>query len=108
MAREYEASVGATVISTAGDAALSVVDPASASVGRLVNGTFSLAQPVQAAVAGAFAPVGGAPLVLHSYSGPASNDPLTVRFKQTIGASEPLRTGAYAKTFTFTLSTTAP
>ena len=108
MARDYEASVGATVISTAGDAALSVVDPATASVGRLVNGTFSLAQPVQAAVAGAFAPVSGSPLVLHSYGGPVSNDPLTVRFKQTIGASEPLRTGAYAKTFTFTLSTTAP
>ena len=108
VARDYEASVGATVISTAGDAALSVVDPATASVGRLVNGAFSLAQPVQAAVAGAFAPVSGSPLVLHSYSGPASNDPLTVRFKQTIGASEPLRTGAYAKTFTFTLSTTAP
>jgi endo-1,4-beta-xylanase len=108
VADDYEATFGATVISTAGDAALSVVDPATTSVGRLVNGAFSLAQPVQVAVAGAFAPVSGSPLVLHSYSGPASNDPLTVRLKQTIGASEPLRTGAYAKTFTFTLSTTAP
>ena len=62
----------------------------------------------QAAVSGAFAPVGAAPLTLHAYSGPVSNDPLTIRFKQTIGASEPLRTGAYGKTFTFTLSTTAP
>ena len=96
------------MISTAGDAALSVVDPATASAGKLVNGAFSLAQPVQAAVSGAFAPVSGSPLTLHSYSGPASNDPLTVRFKQAIGASEPLRTGAYAKTLTFTLSTTAP
>ena len=76
--------------------------------GRLVNGGFSLAQPVQAAVSGAFAPVAAAPLTLHAYSGPVSNDPLTIRFKQTIGASEPLRTGAYGKTFTFTLSTTAP
>ena len=42
------------------------------------------------------------------YSGPVSNDPLTIRFKQAIGASEPLRTGPYSKTFTFTLSTTAP
>ena len=58
--------------------------------------------------AGAFAPVGAAPLTLHSYSGPTSNDPLTIRFRQTIGASEPLRTGAYSKTFTFTLSTTTP
>ena len=42
----------------------------------------------------------------NTYGGPVSNDPLTIRFKQTIDASEPLRTGAYSKTFT--LSTTAP
>ena len=107
VAKDYEASTSANVISTAGDAALSVVDP-GASPGRLVNGAFSLAQPVQAAVSGAFAPVGAAPLTLHTYTGPVSNDPLTIRFKQTISASEPLRTGAYSKTFTFTLSTTAP
>ncbi len=106
VARDYETSVGATVTSTAGDATLTVVDPAA--TGRLVNGAFSLAQPVQAAVSGAFAPVGGTPLTLHTYSGPASNDPLTIRVKQSIGGSEPLRTGAYSKTFTFTLSTTAP
>ena len=106
VARDYEASVGATVTSTAGDATLTVVDPAA--TGRLVNGAFSLAQPVQAAVSGAFAPVGGSPLTLHTYGGPVSNDPLTIRVKQSIGASEPLRTGAYSKTFTFTLSTTAP
>ena len=72
-----------------------------------MNGTFSLAQPVQAARAGR-SRRSRAPLMLHSYSGPTSNDPLTIRFKQAIGASEPLRTGAYSKTFTFTLSTTAP
>jgi hypothetical protein len=76
--------------------------------GRLVNGAFALAQPVQAAVDGAFGPVSGAPLAIHSYSGPVSNDQLTIRFRQSIGASEPLRTGAYSKTLTFTLSTTAP
>ncbi len=106
VANDYEATVGATVTSTAGDATLTVVDPAG--TGRLVNGAVSLAQPVHAAVSGAFAPVGGSQLTLHSYSAPASNDPLTIRVKQAIGASEPLRTGAYSKTFTFTLSTTAP
>jgi GH35 family endo-1,4-beta-xylanase len=106
VASDYEASVGATVTSTAGDATLSVADPAG--TGRLVNGAFSLVQPVQAAVSGAFAAVGGSPLTLHSYGGPVSNDPLTIRVKQTIGASQALRTGAYGKTFTFTLSTTAP
>ena len=29
-------------------------------------------------------------------------------FEQAIGASDPLRTGSYSKTLTFTLSTTTP
>ena len=108
LAKDYDSSTAATVISSAGDAALSVADPSSTAPGRLINGAFSLTQPVQAAVSGAFAPVSGSPLTLHSYSGPISNDALTIRFKQSIGASEPLRTGAYSKTLTFTLSTTTP
>jgi hypothetical protein len=105
--KDYDAAASANVISTAGDAALSMTD-AGASPGRLVNGAFALTQPVQASVSGAFAPVGATPIALHSYSGPVSNDPLTIRFKQTINGNEPLRTGAYSKSFTFTLSTTAP
>ena len=35
-------------------------------------------------------------------------DDVTVTFTQPIGANEPLRTGAYSKTLTFTLSTTSP
>jgi endo-1,4-beta-xylanase len=106
VAKDYESSVGATVTSTAGDATLTVTDPAG--TGKLVNGAFTLAQPLQAAIGDAFAPIGAAPLTLHSYDGPVSNDPLTIRFKQAIGASEPLRTGAYTTTFTFTHSTTTP
>ena len=37
-----------------------------------------------------------------------SHDTVTIGFKQHIGATEALRTGAYAKTLTFTLSTTTP
>ena len=37
-----------------------------------------------------------------------SNDNVTNTFKQAIGANEPLRTGSYSKTVTFTLSTTTP
>ena len=37
-----------------------------------------------------------------------SNDPVTIGLKQSIGATDPLRTGTYSKTLTFTLSTTAP
>jgi hypothetical protein len=33
---------------------------------------------------------------------------VSLDFKQTIGASDPLRTGTYSKTLTFTLSTTTP
>ena len=84
--------------------------------GRLVNGAFSLPQPVRAAATspagtgGAFAPVGGSasPTSLLTYSGPVSNDPATVAFKQAIGANDALRTGTYSKTLTFTLSTTNP
>jgi amidase len=37
-----------------------------------------------------------------------SNDPVTIAFKQLVKATDPLRTGSYAKTLTFTLSTTNP
>ena len=48
------------------------------------------------------------PSTLLTYGGPVSHDPVTVSFKQTIGANDALRTGAYSKTLTFTLSTTTP
>ena len=69
----------------------------------------SLPQPLQVrANAGAFAPLGAGPLTILSYTGPISNDTVTIGFKQSIGALDALRTGAYAKTLTFTLSTTNP
>ena len=88
--KTYEATTTANVISTAGDAALTT------SGGSLSNGAFTLSEPLQ---------------VLFSkstWSGPASNDPVTITFKQHISATQPLRTGAYSKTLTFTLSTTTP
>ena len=59
-------------------------------------------------VGGAFAPVGAAPLSLLTYSAPVSNDTVTIGFKQPVAANDALRTGSYAKTLTFTLSTTNP
>jgi len=56
-------------------------------------------------------PVGGAasPLTLLTYNAPTpGSDVATLTFKQSITATEPLRTGVYAKTLTFTLSTTNP
>ena len=66
-----------------------------------MNGTFSLTSPLQ---------VAGTPLpsTVKTYAAPVSNDNVTIDFKQSIAANEALRTGTYAKTLTFTLSTTTP
>jgi uncharacterized protein (TIGR03118 family) len=113
---DYTAMTTADVLSTAGNATLAVSDPDPTAPGHLVNGAFALPQPVQVdatsplGTGSAFAPVGGAaaPTTLLTYGGPVSHDLATINFKQTIGANDPLRTGSYAKTFTFTLSTTNP
>jgi hypothetical protein len=59
---------------------------------------------------GVFAPITGTntPLTLLTYAGPVSASQVTIGLKQTVGANESLRTGTYAKTLTFTLSTTTP
>jgi hypothetical protein len=110
--KTYTASMTANVISTAADATLSVADPSPNATGHLVNGTFSLPQPLQAraGTAGSYANVGGssAPTNLLTYNNPISNDQVTVGFSQLINANDALRTGSYAKTLTFTLSTTTP
>jgi hypothetical protein len=91
VAKDYTTSSSANVISTAGDAALSVADP-----GHLVNGTFTLPEPLVVEFSKA------------SWTAPVSNDPVTITFKQHINANDALRTGQYSKTLTFTLSTTNP
>ena len=113
--KDYTATTTANVVSTAGDATLSISDPSTNVPGHLVNGTFSLPSAVQAKAASpaatgstAFSAVSATPLTLLTYAGPVSNDPVTVTFNQHIGASDALRTGSYSKTLTFTLSTTTP
>ena len=69
------------MLSTAGDAALSVSDP-----GHMTNGAFSLPQPLQVAFSKA------------AWTAPTSNEAVTVTFKQAIGANDALRTGTYSKT----------
>jgi hypothetical protein len=116
VARTYETTTPANVISTAGDALLSVADPSPQNTGHLVNGTFFLPQPLQARARNAantgtaYNNVGStaSPLNLLTYSGPISNDAVTLGFSQRINANDALRTGAYSKTLTFTLSTTQP
>ncbi|MDA0179574.1 hypothetical protein OJ997_04645 [Solirubrobacter phytolaccae] len=110
--RTYEASTKATVISTAGDALLSVSD-AGPNPGFLVNGAFKLTEPLQARARNAtntgtaYNNVGSV-LNLLQYSAPISNDEVQLQFSQKINANDALRTGTYSKTLTFTLSTTNP
>jgi hypothetical protein len=116
VAKDYFAQTSANVISTAGDATLSVADPSTTATGHLVNGSFALPQALQAKAAsplgtgGDYAPVGGSstPTTLLTYAAPVTNDAVTIGFKQSIGANDALRTGNYSKTLTFTLSTTNP
>jgi hypothetical protein len=79
------------VISTAGDAALTVSDP-----GHLANGTFTLPEALRVEIAP------------NAWTAPVSNGTSTITFRQHIGTTDALRTGAYSKTLTFTLSTTMP
>jgi hypothetical protein len=91
LGKDYTATTSANVISTAGDAALTVSDP-----GHLMNGTFALPQPLVVELSKA------------AWTAPVSNDPVAITFKQRVNATDPLRTGTYSKTLTFTLSTTTP
>ena len=109
VAKEYTAPTTANVISTAGDATLTSRTRTPSATGQLVNGTFALPH-----AAGQrrrrVRTVGGSasPTTLKTWTGPVSNDAVTVAFKQAIGANDALRTGSYSKTLTFTLSTTTP
>jgi hypothetical protein len=100
--KDYFATTRANVISSAGDATLSVADPSSNNTGHLVNGAFALPEALQAAgsTSGTYAPVGGSanPTTLKTYAAPISNDLVTVSFKQPVNANDALSTGAYAKT----------
>jgi X-Pro dipeptidyl-peptidase len=89
--KEYTATTSASVLSTAGDAALSVSDP-----GHMTNGAFSLPEPLRVDFSKA------------AWAAPVSNEPVTITFRQRVKATDALRTGTYSRTLTFTLSTTTP
>jgi hypothetical protein len=116
VAADYTATMPASVTSTAGDATLTAADSSATATGHLVNGAYVMAQPLQLRATNAAnpnTPYGAltgtaAPLTLLTWPGPVSGDAVTVGFKQSIGATDPLRTGTYTKTVTFTLSTTNP
>jgi sugar phosphate isomerase/epimerase len=118
VAKNYDTNVTASLLSTAGDATLSVSDPSAVAPGHLVNGAFSLPSALQISANNAANPavtykslseVSGAQTTLLTYAGPtAGQDNVTLNFRQAVGANDALRSGSYAKTLTFTVSTTTP
>jgi sugar phosphate isomerase/epimerase len=118
LARTYDTALAATATTTTGDATLSVTDWSTTAPGHLVNGAFSLPQALQVralaegdAPTTAFQPLAettGQLVDLRSWSSPMTSAPVTLGFRQGIGATDVLRAGTYSKTVTFTLSTTTP
>ena len=92
VAKDYTASTTANVISTAGDAALTVSDP-----GHLMNGTYALPSALRGRLLEVGVDRAGRP---------------TRRSRSTSSSTSapPTRCGpgSYSKTLTFTLSTTQP
>jgi hypothetical protein len=115
VAKSYTTTMLAHIVSSAGDGLLTVADPDTVNPGHLVNGTFVLPSPLSASAASATGTSAGSsaiagtatPATLETWAGPANED-ITLTFTQPIGTGDVLRTGGYAKSLTFTLSTTQP
>jgi hypothetical protein len=124
--QDYTSTLTADVFSTAANATLTVHDAGTTNVGKMANGAYALPQAVQAGAvknvaatdtvpahtvpaAPVFAPLGGtaAPTTLLTYDAPV-HQTATITFRQSVAATDALRTGSYSKTLTFTLSTTSP
>ena len=114
--RDYTAGLAATATSTASAAVLTVRDPSATATGHLVNGTSALRSPLQVRATDAanpdtaYAPLSetGARVNLLAFPAPTSEHALSIGFKQSIAADEPLVAGGYGKTLVFTLSATTP
>ncbi len=125
VAQTYSQTVAANITSTAQSAVLTAADTCTPTAtcfpGHLINttigGPYELAQGLQVAASDPAATSGSGvftdlsvtnPATLLNYSSPVSNDPVTITLQQPIAATDPLRTGTYSKTITFTLSTNSP
>ena len=107
----YDARTTANVISTAGDATLTVADPSAHEPGppgqRQRSRCRSRSRPGQHRHVRRGRRL-AARRAARRTAAPVSNDAVTIGFKQAIGANDALRTGHLRKTLTFTLSTTNP
>ena len=115
VARDYTASLAATATATGADTTLTVRDPSPVTPGHLVNAGYSLTQALQARAASAtgagspaFAPIANTPLGIWSWTGAITSEPVTISFRQSIGATDGLLGGDYGKVLELTLSSVTP
>ncbi len=123
LTQTYTTALGATVTTTAATSTFTAADTSTQSPGHLVNttasgGPYALAKGLQVDATDSSGSTSGGgtysdlsltnPATLLTFGAPVANDPVTIGFRQPIGATDPLRTGTYTKTITFTLSTNTP
>lgn len=106
--RTYTATSTATVTTTLRDARLTVADADTTATGRLVNGDSALATPLRVAADGGAPAALSAPVTLRTFPRAVAGEDVSLAYEQTIGAREGIEVGSYAKTLTFSLSTSTP
>ncbi len=121
VAQTYNSSTTATITTTAASSTLTASDTSTTFPGHLVNnsagGPYDLPSGLQVDASDAAGTAGSGvwmdlsahnPATLLSFSAPVASDQVTLGFQQVIGATDPLRTGAYTKVVTYTLQTNTP
>jgi hypothetical protein len=116
----YTGTATASVTSTDSTTTLTIADTNTnaATAGHLINPAgpgYALPTAIQAdasstshlATGSAFAPLSATPMQILSYSGPVTNDTVTVGFSQAIGAADILHNGTYGATVVLQLGGTA-
>jgi hypothetical protein len=111
VAKDYDASTTVSATSSLPASKLTVHDDSATGTGHLVNGTFPLPRALEVgAGTGPLAALGGAaaPTLLASWAHPLANEPVVLRFRQSVAAGDRLLVGSYSKRLTLTLSATTP
>jgi hypothetical protein len=107
----YTGTTTATVSSSWPNATLQVSDSdtASATTGRLANGASVISQQLEVTNStGGIQTVGATPRTVATWAAPVAGATATITMQQRISATQTLVAGEYAKTLTYTLSTTTP
>jgi hypothetical protein len=113
MTQSYTATTTASVSSSWPNATLSVydTDPVNGTNGRLMNGTSIIPRDMDVMnAAGAFSAIGNpsSPDTIATFAAPVASQSTTITMRQNINSSDVLVAGEYAKTLTFSLSTSTP